>query len=300
MTTTSSANYNSQTFSNTLDAATNLAQPFISNIADSTKDVYSYDVYSSADMEKNFSISDPVWQYNGPVLGYNNPNQNFVAATDCSGFVARVLSATLPSGSASVYASLITGSDGKIIDFITDQHPQPFPSAEDYADWIVAGTKANLKEITFSAVEGQDFTKSGTFSSVQPGDILAYGLPPGSKDTGHVMIIAGIAELRKGTLNTSAWGSDLTEFTGNGLSFYAVTVFDSSNVKHYNDQRGNAAAGTTGVGLGTVLIITDASGAPIGFMFNVHDMLLQTTPIDTTIAASSVSKIGSLAIGRIV
>ena len=290
--------FNAQVFNSTIDAASALAQPFISNIEANTADEYTYSIYLSQEMQQNFGNNDEVWQNGGPIVGFNLPHQNFVAATDCSGFVARVLNATRSAATGtSVYAGLVTDADGKLICFKTDAHPQPFPSAQDYAGWLVAGEKRSFRSVTF-AIKDTLFSKAGSFSEVEPGDILAYALPAGSKDTGHVMVVESIQQLEKGKLNQEFWGSDLTEFTGNDVLFYAVRVYDSSNVAHHNDQRGNGQPKPTGVGLGTVLIIAGASGAPIGFMFAAHDLLLVVESVATTLASQSVNAIGSLAVGR--
>ena len=236
-------------------------------------------------------------------VGFNQPNQNFVAATDCSGFVACVLNTVIaPAASDSAYAALVTDASGNVINYQTVGHPQPFPSADDYANWIISGEKSGLKMIAFSQMQPNQFTKGGLFSEAQPGDILAYGLPSGSTDTGHVMVINSIQKIQRGVLNPGFWKTDLNEFIdpNNTLSFYAVSVYDSSNVEHYNDQRGNASAGTTGVGRGAVLIITDAGDAPIGFMFNAGFKLLQVEQIATSLPGDLIGSIGSLAVGRIV
>lgn len=150
-------------------------------------------------------------------------------------------------------------------------------------------------------MNNEEFAKGGSFSEAQPGDILAYGLPPGSTDTGHVMVINNVQKIERRVLNTKFWKTDLTEFNdpGNVLSFYAVSVYDSSNVEHYDDCCGNVSAGITGIGQGIVLIITDAADAPIGFMFNAGFKLLQVEPIATTLPVSLLGTIGSLAVGRI-
>lgn len=294
----STTTFNTQVFSTSIDAASAFAQPFISNIQAGTTDEYTYSLYSGQEMQQNFGNNDQVWENGGPIVGFNQSHQNFVAATDCSGFVARVLNASSSSvAGTSIYAGLVTDADGKLIGFKTDAHPQPFPSAEDYAGWIVAGAKRHLQTVTFATKEPQ-FNKAGSFNEVKPGDVLAYALPTGSKDTGHVMVVESVQQLQRGVLNNEFWGSDLTEFTGDNALFYAVRVYDSSNVAHHNDLRGNGQPKPTGVGIGTVLIIADATAAPIGFMFAAHDMLLAVEPIATTLPSANVGQIGSLAVGR--
>jgi hypothetical protein len=287
---------NTQKFDSIIPAANSLTAPFTTNIVFGTLHNYSYYLYTAAQMQQNFGIDDPVWQYGGPILGFNLTHKNFVATTDCSGFIARVLnSVTLPNQQTSIYYKLVV-QNGALQKFNTPQHPQPFPSAEDYANLFIKGDNNNWETITFSDASGKMST--GSFSKVLPGDLLAYGLPQGSSDTGHVMIINSVTPLNKGTLNPDVWGSDLTEFSSPNLTFFAVSVYDSSNVAHYRDNRGNAAIGNTGVGLGTVLLIGDSTGSPIGFMFNIHDKLLQTEPIETALLPSQISQLDTIAVGR--
>jgi hypothetical protein len=295
------APFNVNTFPTPADAAESLVAPFIGlNPAPGTTDVYSYAV---ADMDQTFNVSEPVWQFGGPELGLSG--STYTAQTDCSGFTARVLNATvLPGESQSVYAKLVTQPDGTIHNFQTDGHPQPFPSADDYANWIATGGQQSLRTIAFSSMSATgEFTKQGSFAEAQPGDILAYSLPTGSKDTGHVMIIQHVQQLTQGEQNLPYWGSNLTEFTGpaGALSFFAVSVFDSSNVPHFADQRripSTSYSFPTGVGVGTVLIIADGSGAPIGFMFKEGDKLLEIENIATSLPDTG--NIGTLSVGRVV
>lgn len=289
---------NTQKFDSVILAANTLAAPFILNITAGTLHNYSYYVYTDAQMEQNFGIKDEVWQYGGPIVGFNIPHQNFVATTDCSGFVSRILNSVVqPGRQNSVYNNLVI-QNGVVKNFTTAQHPQPFPSAQDFASLFVAGNDSNWETITFSNTSSK--TSTGSFSKVLPGDILAYSLPEGSTDTGHVMIVNTVTPLTQGVLNPDLWGSNLTEFKSANLTFFAVSVFDSSNVPHYHDNRGNASIGTTGVGLGTVLIVGDSTGSPIGFMFNVHDKLLQTESIETVVPSSQIGQLETIAVGRAV
>jgi len=65
--------YNYQTFSDVFSAASTLSQPFINNIQSTTKDDYSYALYTAEDMQQNFSTTAAVWQYGGLKLALTNP-----------------------------------------------------------------------------------------------------------------------------------------------------------------------------------------------------------------------------------
>ena len=292
-------NFNTQVFNHVIDAATALGTPFSTHVLPSTADVYSYNLYSANQMSTNFGVTDAVWQYSGPILGQTIGSENYIAQTDCSGFVARVLNATVLAGAKrSVYAGIVTEPNGTVKNFVTGGHPQPFPSADDYAEFITMPNAVFFTPIAYSVQKPQrPATLFGSTAAAAPGDILAYGLPVGSKDTGHVMVITSVEQLAWGT-QSPLWGSNLTEFTNSSkLQFYAIGVFDSSNVPHYQDHRGNAAGKFTGVGYGTILLVANEMGAPIGFMFNPKAMLLAVESIAYS-GQGNTGQLGSLAIGR--
>lgn len=108
------------------------------------------------------------------------------------------------------------------------------------------------------------------------------------------MVVANIQQLQQGILNNTYWPTDLTEFTTPGLSFYAVSVYDASNVLHHNDTRLYPA---TGIGQGTVLLIADSAGVPIAFQFNKGYALLQVALVSNTQDLKT-STLQILAVGR--
>jgi|GEM_PF-7109768 len=289
--------YNNQTFPTTNDAATALAQPFLTGTSTNN---YSYGLLTSTIMQNRFGIDKLVWSNGGPDLGYvidNSQPGGYQAGVDCSGFVARVLSAVYPNGNASLYDDIVI-QNGQLQNYQTPQHPQPFPSAEDYANFfarIANQQQGPWQTITCNAaIQGAEAVQYGSMNHAQPGDILAYSLQPPSTDTGHVMVISSIQPLVQGQANTPYWPTDLTEFTSNGLQFYAVTVFDSSNVQHWNDSRQDKA---TGVGKGTILIVANAQGIPVAFQFNKNFVLL--TVGNTNYATDlQIGQLQTLAIGR--
>ncbi|MGB8190848.1 MAG: hypothetical protein WCF67_02960, partial [Chitinophagaceae bacterium] len=132
-------NYNTEKFPHAYDAANTVAAPFIAGEGENT---YSYTpILNAAIMHNRFSLDSEVWANGGPDIGFvmdNSEPSGFQASVDCSGFVARVLDAVIPTGSnQSAYANIVI-QNGQLIDYKNAQHPQPFPSAEDYAN-IFAG-----------------------------------------------------------------------------------------------------------------------------------------------------------------
>lgn len=289
-------NYNTDKFANTYQAANAVATPFISGQPNNT---YSYTpVLDAAIMNNRFNLNSVVWGNGGPDIGFvmdNSQPSGFQASVDCSGFVARVLDAVVPQGSSqSAYANIVI-QNGQLINYQNTQHPQPFPSAQDYATIFAGLTQGNSQYNMWSCVTcNNNGQKSGSLNNVQPGDILTYSLQPPSKDTGHVMVVEAIQQLQQGILNNNYWPTNLTEFTTPGLTFYAVSVYDASNVLHFNDTRKYPS---TGIGQGTVLLIADNEGVPVAFQFNKGYALLQVSPVSNS-SNLQTNSLQILAVGR--
>jgi hypothetical protein len=93
-----------------------------------------------------------------------------------------------------------------------------------------------------------------------PGDVIAWLISPGSDsdDTGHVMVVRLYPTVDKNRPNE-----------------LDVTIIDSTGSPHANDSRAN---GMTGVGTGTISLVTNADGNAIGFRWRDG----QSTHIDYT------------------
>ncbi len=131
------------------------------------------------------------------------------------------------------------------------QHKRPV--AADFYDHIVVS----------GPVPGSGgWMKVSTPLELLPGDIVVW-LKPDSSDstsTGHVMIVTGMP-----VKNPQRTGEVL------------VQVIDSTESGHANDTRGS---GQTGLGKGTIGIMTDLSGLPTGYYWRGGDSrLLQKTDI---------------------
>lgn len=289
-------NYNTSKFADAYEAANAIVSPFISGQGNNT---YSYTpILNATIMSNRFGLNSQVWANGGPDVGLvmdNSQPQGFQASVDCSGFAARVLDAVVPAGSIqSAYANIVM-QNGQLVNYQNAQHPQPFPSAEDYADIFAGIAQGNTQFSMWSCIAcNNNGQRSGSLNAVRLGDILTYSLQPPSKDTGHVMVIAGIKQLQQGVLNNIYWPTDLTEFTAPGLSFYAVSVYDASNVLHYNDTRKYPA---TGIGQGTILLVADSVEAPLAFQFNKGYALLEISPVANS-ANLQTNALEILAVGR--
>jgi hypothetical protein len=90
-------------------------------------------------------------------------------------------------------------------------------------------------------------------SDLEPGDVIAWLRPPDvtSKNTGHVVIVHG-----KVTPYPERPGA------------YLVPIVDATHSRHgHGDSR--LETKTTGLGTGTILLITDGSGAPVAYRWSL-------------------------------
>jgi hypothetical protein len=95
-----------------------------------------------------------------------------------------------------------------------------------------------------------------SLSDVQPGDLIAWPLPPPNPDTGHVFVVAA---------NPVPVADDIL----------AVMAYDASDILHYDDSRGSGPGQfRTGVGSGTFHLQINAAGIPVAFQFNRPDPLI--------------------------
>ena len=134
---------------------------------------------------------------------------------DCSTFLAHALQTALPLAYREITAS------------------NPAPKTRDFVQ-----TFTNL-----GAMDSQ-FVRVAHAVDLQPGDILAWLLPPGSEDTGHIVVVAG-------TPTVSPDRSDEL----------LLPIVDATSRPHgVADTRGPRG----GLGLGTVGLLVDATGALVG------------------------------------
>lgn len=94
------------------------------------------------------------------------------------------------------------------------------------------------------------------FDDVAEGDVIAWRGEriASDQDTGHVLIVAGPPH----PVTADVW---------------AVRVYDSSNVPHFDDSRGSGGSFRGGVGSGAVVVHVSSRARAIGFQFGVDDDL---------------------------
>ena len=126
--------------------------------------------------------------------------------------------------------------------------------------------------------------RKGGFGLSKIGDVLCYGDGPLSASNGHTMIMATdpikLDAAGMKTFFPKVSSSKRTAFLGSN-NIYQVNVYDDCNHLHYNDSR--ATSKITGIGYGSILIVTDTlDDAPIGYFFTPSTSSLTYTPLDTT------------------
>lgn len=102
-------------------------------------------------------------------------------------------------------------------------------------------------------------------TEMEAGDVFAYELPPGSKDTGHVMIAINQ------TSGAGPVSPSVNPFPDQYAAAYWVYVADASSVLHQNDTRGPGKQFANGVGRGFLRAYVDSSGYPLAFQFTETD-----------------------------
>ncbi len=145
---------------------------------------------------------------------------------DCSGFVAYALARVLPGALAPVPI----GIKGR-------------PRAEDFTSYFVA------------LAEGDPWQRVPS-GGIAPGDVIAWLRPAEitNTNTGHMAIVLDV----KGTLPA---GPAVTAI--GGARELLLRVVDATESPHGDDVRGPDT--TTGLGTGTIGLVVDASGAPLGY-----------------------------------
>ncbi len=132
---------------------------------------------------------------------------------------------------------------------------EPVPRAFDYYDFFnslppEAGDGWEQVEILVDAARG---------------DLIAWQLPPEpDQDTGHVVFVADTP-------------------TVDDQGYFAVRVYDSAIVPHFDDTRGDGPGQwPSGVGSGFINFQVDDEGQPIAFQFSPH-LSAQFTPLPIAI-----------------
>jgi hypothetical protein len=107
---------------------------------------------------------------------------------------------------------------------------------------------------------GRGFEIVSTIGQIQPGDVIAVQFPPGEKDTGHIMLIAGEPRHREPT-------APLVDATEQ----WELPIIDSSKSGHGLTDTRRQPDGTfaTGVGEGILRLYSNPDGSIAGYAWSV-------------------------------
>ena len=241
----------------------------------------------------NFSS---IWSKECPNIFYDSTQRLFHSSTDCIGYGIRVIAAVGGTNSNDnaylKFANAILKA--KICHLAPIGHaPDSYEMATSFATLqttTIPGWQYIAGNGLFSSIDTYNHTidsKLGTYTGVrkggfglaQAGDILCFGDGPSSSSNGHTMIMTTApTKLNAAGLKiffTSLSSSKINTFLSKHTT-YQVNVYDDCDHLHYNDSR--AKSGITGIGYGTILIVTDTlDDAPVGYFFTPSTSLSYTT-----------------------
>ncbi len=241
-----------------------------------------------------------IWPKECPNIFYDSTKTMFQSHTDCIGFGVRVLAAV---GGTSVknnaYLSFANGIlKANICHFAAiGRAPNSYEMATSFATLgsnQISGWTYISGNLLLSSVNkynhAQDSTlgvynggRKGGFGLSMAGDMLSFGDGPLSSSNGHTMFMAN----NPGLLNSTSLKTFFPTLSSSKINtflsknkVYQVNVYDDCDHLHYNDSR--ATSKITGIGYGTILIVTDTlDDAPIGYFFTPSTSLTYT-PLDTS------------------
>jgi len=244
----------------------------------------------------NFSS---IWSKECPNIFFDTSKNLFHTSTDCIGYGVRVIAAVGGTSAATnaylKFANAILKA--KICHLAPLGHaPDSYEMAAAFAtlpSTAVAGwqyisgnglyTYMNTYNHTLDNTLG-DYTgtRKGGFGWAKAGDLLCFGDGPNSSSNGHTMIMASDPiKLTATSLKTffpTLSSSKINTFISKHTT-YQVNIYDDCDHLHFNDSR--AVSNITGVGYGTILIVTDTvDDAPVGYFFTPSTSL-NYTALDT-------------------
>ena len=257
--------------------------------------------YIASSSYKNYGVSDfsSIWPTECPNIFFDNKN-TFHSSTDCIGYGSRVLASvggqTATDNAYLLFANAILKA--KICHLAAIGHaPDSYEMASSFAtlqttpaqgwEYISGNVLFTLMNTYNHSLDNTLGTytgvRKGGFGLSKAGDILCLGDGPLSSNNGHTMVMAtNPIPLNATTFKTffSSLSSSKTNAFIKANNVYQVNVYDDCNNLHYNDSR--ATVKLTGIGYGTILVVTDtADDAPIGYFFSPSSTLTYT-PLDSS------------------
>jgi len=258
--------------------------------------------YISDTFYGNYGISNfsAIWPKQCPNAFYTAATKTFFSKIDCVGFGTRLLSAV---GDTTItnnpYLNLSNriktnnfapfASKGYVA--TAYEFAVAFPTLKtapvtgwEYISGNVLDSIVNAYNHTLHSTVGTyNGVRKGGFANCQAGDVLAFGYGPSASSNGHFMILESKPALLDSAGLQTYYPNETTTKIKKFVTahkVYAVNLFDDSGQNaHFNDSR----ISYSGIGHGTVLIITDTlDDAPTGFIF-APSTTISYHPLDTTL-----------------
>jgi hypothetical protein len=131
-------------------------------------------------------------------------------------------------------------------------------TADDVIGWL-GSSSPTASEFYTAISESRGFSQVAHVTDIAPGDLIVVRYPPGSRPTGHIMLVEHAPVPRQATAPVIS-----------GTSQYEVTVIDSSNSGHGPGDTRSAGGGKfrSGVGRGALRLYVDSSGAISGYTWS--------------------------------
>ena len=291
-----------------------VSQQYWNPAKDPAKAYHQYTIKAVDYKEYNLDNLSEIWPKSCPNALYDTATNTFHAFIDCSGYGSRLLAA-VGDGSTGKNAFIELGSTVKsqnVATFVAKGYSsQAYGFAAAFPTLKTTGSKGwtyisgNVDADGIDVYNHKKDKKVGTYNGVRkggfanslPGDVMAYGNGPGTKHTGHFMVIGDVPQLLDATglrhYYPNVSNMEIDSVLGT-YKIYAVRVFDDSGKEaHFDDSRHHIS----GIGHGTVLIATSPTDdAPLGF-------ISKAAKEDTEIAIKLVSEkestsIYALSVGR--
>ena len=257
--------------------------------------------YISSSQYPSYGITgyNSIWPAECPNIFFDNTN-TFHSSTDCIGYGSRVVASVGGKNAANNAYLLFANAmlKAKICHLAAIGHaPDSYEMASSFATLQTTpaqGWEYISGNILFTLMNTYNHTldktlgtytgvRKGGFGLSKAGDILCLGDGPLSSNNGHTMVMAiNPIPLNATSLKTFFPSQSSTKINAfiKKNKVYQVNVYDDCDNLHYNDSR--TSSGITGIGYGTILVVTDtADDAPLGYFFTSGNSLTYTA-LDST------------------
>ncbi|MDQ1330914.1 MAG: hypothetical protein QG578_1179 [Thermodesulfobacteriota bacterium] len=143
--------------------------------------------------------------------------------------------------------------------FLTALFEKAYSLTPDHFERWLGKRRPLAKNYHEAIVNRNGFTRIESIAEIEPGDIIAVRYPPGTRNTGHVLIVAETPRERK---------ASRPEIKGTGQ--WEITVIDSSESGHGKTDTRYMKGGIfcAGAGRGILRVYTDLKGRFAGYTWS--------------------------------